>query len=159
MYLFKDYFSNASALSLIGLVQTAAVFVAMPIAKPCVAKFGKKETASIGMLLAGGVYGLLYFMPNLSAIQFIIISAIGMFGFGFFNIVVWAFVTDVIDYHEYLTGLREDGTVYSIYSFARKVDKQLQEESAVLRLQWLDTMQHEEHKHNKRLMEFMHWQP
>ncbi|MGG0287687.1 MFS transporter [Peribacillus butanolivorans] len=73
------------------------------------------------MLLAGGVYGLLYFMPNLSAIQFIIISAIGMFGFGFFNIVVWAFVTDVIDYHEYLTGLREDGTVYSIYSFARKV--------------------------------------
>ncbi|MET3322097.1 UNVERIFIED_ORG: GPH family glycoside/pentoside/hexuronide:cation symporter [Peribacillus simplex] len=121
MYLFKDYFSNASALSLIGFVQTAAVFVAMPIAKPCVAKFGKKETASIGMLLAGGVYGLLYFMPNLSAIQFIIISAIGMFGFGFFNIVVWAFVTDVIDYHEYLTGLREDGTVYSIYSFARKV--------------------------------------
>ena len=39
----------------------------------------------------------------------------------FFNLVVWAFVTDVIDYHEYLTGLREDGTVYSIYSFARKV--------------------------------------
>ena len=38
---------------------------------------------------------------------------------------VWAFVTDVIDYHEYLTGLREDGTVYSIYSFARKVGQAL----------------------------------
>lgn len=57
VYLFKDYFSNASALSLIGFVQTAAVFVAMPIAKPCVAKFGKKETASIGMLLAGEYMG------------------------------------------------------------------------------------------------------
>ena len=44
-----------------------------------------------------------------------------MFGYGFFNLVVWAFVTDVIDYHELLTGLREDGTVYTIYSFARKV--------------------------------------
>ena len=44
-----------------------------------------------------------------------------MFGYGIFNLVVWAFVTDVIDYHEYLTGLREDGTVYSIYSMARKV--------------------------------------
>jgi len=31
------------------------------------------------------------------------------------------FVTDVIDYHEYLTGLREDGTVYAIYSMARKI--------------------------------------
>ncbi|GAA3314894.1 hypothetical protein GCM10020331_008600 [Ectobacillus funiculus] len=27
----------------------------------------------------------------------------------------------MIDYHEYLTGLREDATVYSIYSMARKV--------------------------------------
>ena len=44
-----------------------------------------------------------------------------MFGLGFFSVVCWAFVTDVIDYHELLTGLREDGTVYSIYSFARKV--------------------------------------
>ena len=49
------------------------------------------------------------------------IVAVGMFGFAFFNLVVWAFVTDVIDYHEYLTGLREDATVYSIYSMARKI--------------------------------------
>ena len=48
-----------------------------------------------------------------------------MFGYGFFNFVIWAFVTDVIDYHEFLTGLREDGTVYSIYSFARKVGQAL----------------------------------
>ena len=41
--------------------------------------------------------------------------------YAFFNLVVWAFVTDVIDYHEFLTGLREDGTVYSIYSMARKI--------------------------------------
>ena len=45
---------------------------------------------------------------DLTAIQFVSIYAIGMFGFGFFNLVIWAFVTDVIDYHEYLTGLRED---------------------------------------------------
>ena len=52
-------------------------------------------------------------------------TAVGMFGYAFFNLVVWAFVTDVIDYHEFLTGLREDGTVYSIYSFARKVGQAL----------------------------------
>lgn len=27
----------------------------------------------------------------------------------------------MIDYHEYVTGLREDATVYSIYSMARKI--------------------------------------
>ncbi|MFJ7727920.1 MFS transporter [Neobacillus sp. NPDC097160] len=121
VYLFKDYFGNAKALSMVGLLQTATVLVAMPIVKPLVAKFGKKETASGGLLLATVVYALLYFLPNLHENQFIGILTVAMFGYAFFNLVVWAFVTDVIDYHEYLTGLREDGTVYSIYSFARKV--------------------------------------
>ena len=121
VYLFKDYFGNAKALSMVGLLQAVAVFIAMPFVKPLVAKFGKKEVAAAGILLAAVVYGILYFLPNLTATQFIVILSIAMFGYGIFNLVVWAFVTDVIDYHEYLTGLREDGTVYSIYSMARKV--------------------------------------
>jgi glycoside/pentoside/hexuronide:cation symporter, GPH family len=120
-YLFKDYFGNAKALSMVGLLQSVAVFIGMPMVKPLVARFGKKEVASAGILLAAIVYGVLYLLPNLNATQFIGILSIAMFGYGLFNLVVWAFVTDVIDYHEYLTGLREDGTVYSIYSFARKV--------------------------------------
>ena len=68
---------------------------------------------------------VLYLMPNLSATAFIAIVALALLGYGVFNIVVWAFVTDVIDYQEYLTGLREDGTVYSIYSMARKIGQAL----------------------------------
>ncbi|MEH7744486.1 glycoside-pentoside-hexuronide (GPH):cation symporter [Neobacillus drentensis] len=121
VYLFKDYFANAKALSMVGLLQSIAIFVAMPFIKPLVTKFGKKEVASSGLLLAAIVYGVLYLLPNLTATQFIGILTVGMLGYGIFNLVIWAFVTDVIDYHEYLTGLREDGTVYSIYSMARKV--------------------------------------
>ena len=40
---------------------------------------------------------------------------------GYFNTVVWAMITDVIDDTEVRTGVREDGTVYSVYSFARKL--------------------------------------
>ena len=64
-------------------------------------------------------------MNGLSPIQFIAISSIGMFGFAIFNLVIWAFVTDAIDYQEYITGNREDATVYSIYSFARKIGQAL----------------------------------
>ncbi|MCQ6275662.1 MFS transporter [Bacillus sp. V3B] len=121
VYLFKDYFSNAAALSIVGIIQSASVFVAMPLVTPLVAKYGKKEVASIGMLLAGSAYLLLYFFSDIGVAGFLIGTTVGMFGFAFFNLVIWAFVTDVIDYHEYLTGLREDGTVYSIYSMARKI--------------------------------------
>ncbi|MBS4208031.1 glycoside-pentoside-hexuronide (GPH):cation symporter [Bacillus sp. FJAT-50079] len=121
VYLFKDFFGNAKALSIVGLMQTLTVLIAMPMVRPLVAKFGKKELAAAGLLLSAVVYFILYFLPNLTAIQFIAVLTVAMFGYAFFNLVVWAFVTDVIDYHEYITGLREDGTVYSVYSFARKV--------------------------------------
>ena len=64
VYLFKDYFQNAAALSIVGLIQTATVFLAIPLVQPLVKKFGKKETASAGMLLAALSYGVLYFLPN-----------------------------------------------------------------------------------------------
>lgn len=121
VYLFKNYFESASALSLMGLVQTSIIILAMPLVKPLVAKLGKKELASAGLLLASVMYGMLYFLPNLPVNTFIALMTIATFGYAFFNMVIWAFVTDVIDYHEFLTGLREDGTIYSIYSFARKL--------------------------------------
>ena len=33
--------------------------------------------------------------------------------------VSWALITDVIDYAEIRNGIREDGSVYALYSFAR----------------------------------------
>lgn len=71
VYLFKDYFGNAKALSMVGLLQSVTVFIAMPMVKPLVEKFGKKETVSAGVLLAAFVYVLLYFLPDLTSTQFI----------------------------------------------------------------------------------------
>ena len=54
-----------------------------------------------------------------------ILLLLGSVGMGFFNMVIWAFITDVIDYQEVLTGSRDDGTVYAIYSFSRKLGQAL----------------------------------
>ena len=35
--------------------------------------------------------------------------------------VSWAIITDVIDYSEIKNGVREDGSIYALYSFARKL--------------------------------------
>ena len=42
-------------------------------------------------------------------------------GLGFFNTIIWAMITDVIDDAEVKNGIREDGTIYAVYSFARKL--------------------------------------
>ncbi|WP_085993638.1 MFS transporter [Oceanobacillus senegalensis] len=121
VYLFKDYFESATALSAFTLIQSGAVLFSMPALTPLVKRFGKKEVAAGGMFVAGTGYLILFMIPNISLPVFLTVNVIGLFGFAFFNLIIWAFVTDAIDYQEYLTGSREDGTVYAIYSFARKV--------------------------------------
>ena len=89
--------------------------------QPLVRKFGKKEVGAVGVGILALSFVALYFVPNITVTTYLVVYAIGQLGNGLFNAVLWAYVTDAIDYHEYITGLREDGTVYSIYSMARKV--------------------------------------
>lgn len=57
--------------------------------------------------------------------MFLVLFFIATIGASIFNVIVWAFITDVIDYQEVKTHHREDGTVYAVYSFARKLGQAL----------------------------------
>lgn len=121
IYLFKDYFGNATIMSIFGLIQGGAIFLAMPTLAPLVKRFGKKEVGLTGLLIAGTMYITLYLIPGITLIQFMVINIIGLVGFSYFNLILWAYVTDALDYQEYLVGSREDGTVYSLFTFTRKI--------------------------------------
>ncbi len=77
------------------------------------------------MLAAGALYLLLFFLRLKSIPPFVVILFLATVGSGLFNLVIWAFITDIIDYQEVVTGKREDGSVYAVYSFARKVGQAL----------------------------------
>lgn len=124
-YLYKDYFENTKALSLAGLVSVLNVIVVAPAVAPISKKFGKKESASAALLFSAVAYFLLFLFPTKNAFLFVGLNFIANLGYMLFNFMLWAFVTDVIDYQEYRTEVREDGTVYSIYSFARKIGQAL----------------------------------
>jgi GPH family glycoside/pentoside/hexuronide:cation symporter len=42
-------------------------------------------------------------------------------GLGFYTCVSWALMADAIDYNEWKNGTKEEGTVYSLHSFFRKI--------------------------------------
>lgn len=124
-YLFIDYFKNSTALSLMnfaGLLPTVIIF---PFVVPISKKYGKKEASAVGCIIGGVASLVLYFLHFREVTPFILVSVVGYFGFGFFNMVIWAFITDIIDDNEVRTGNREDGTIYAVYSFARKLGQAL----------------------------------
>ncbi len=125
-YLYPDYFGNAAGISLFTVLSTVEMLaVVAPISVPLSKKYGKKESAVAGMLLSGVVFTVMFLLHLKNMWVFLVLSMIGYLGLGFFNTVIWANITDVIDEQEVVTGEREDGTVYAVYSFARKVGQAL----------------------------------
>ncbi len=120
-YLFKDYFQAPGLLGLAGMVGMLAIFVALPLTTKLVAKFGKKNVAAYTLIISIVAYGVMVFVPNKNPMVYIALTTVSGIGTAFFNMLIWALVGDAIDYQEYITGKREEGTVYAAYSLARKL--------------------------------------
>lgn len=83
-------------------------------------RFGKKETA-IGSFVIGVVAnGLNFFLPT-NIYSFIFLVTIGYIALAIPNGITWAFVSDVIDYGEWNTGIRREGITYAAFNFSRKI--------------------------------------
>ena len=84
-------------------------------------KFGKKEWIMYSATFSVVVYAILFFFPLENPMLFIIINGICYLGVSGFQVLVWALVNDAIDYQELQTGKRNEGIVYSAYTFFRKL--------------------------------------
>lgn len=124
-YIYPDYYNNADAASLSTVFMMVGMIVAAVVAKPLVKKFGKAEISIVSNLFAGVVCILLFFVRPDSVWVYIAFQAVCWLGLGVFSMVSWALITDVIDAAEIKNGIREDGSVYAMYSFARKLGQAL----------------------------------
>lgn len=124
-YVFPNYYGNAKIQSLSVVMMGGGMIIAAVIAKPLSKKFGKAEISVASNMVAGIVCFLLYFIRPQNVWVYVAFQFLCWFGLGIFSMVVWALITDVIDYSEIKNGIREDGSVYALYSFARKLGQAL----------------------------------
>lgn len=120
-YLFADYFKNTAALSVYSMLSLPVMFILAAVSTKLAIKFGKKECGVAGMLFSGIAYVILGFLKVKNVWLFVALVFISMLGMYFFQMQCYALVTDVIDDLEVKNGTRDDGTVYGIYSFSRKI--------------------------------------
>lgn len=121
-YVFPNYYGSAKAQSVSQLIGTLAVLlVCAPLAAPIASKIGKKELSTIGSFTGAIVFLICFIVKPQNPYVYVVFYTLGFIGLGFFNTVIWAMITDVIDDAEVKNGIREDGTIYAAYSFARKL--------------------------------------
>ncbi|MBE6595203.1 MAG: MFS transporter [Ruminococcaceae bacterium] len=123
--IFQSYYNNVQISGVVQLFAMIPIVCFTPLARKMVAKFGKKELATFGSLCSiGAGLGLFIITPNntnLDLILYIVFQLIFSLGLGIYSTVSWAMMGDAIDYNEWKTGTREEGTVYSLHSFFRKL--------------------------------------
>lgn len=121
-YVFPEVYNSAKAQSMSSLFSSIAILVVCaPLAAKLADRFGKKELSAVSCLFGAGVFLICLLIYPKNPWIYVLFFVLAYIGLGFFNTVIWAMITDVIDDAEVKNGVREDGAIYSMYSFARKL--------------------------------------
>jgi len=120
-YVYPNFYGNTTAQSASTITMVVAMFLAAGLAKPLAGRFGKAEVSVASNLLAAAVCFFTFFICPENVWIYVGLMTLCWLGLGMFSMVNWSLITDVIDYSELKNGVREDGTVYALYSFARKL--------------------------------------
>lgn len=124
-FLYKEYYKVPQVMTLVSLVSIPVMILCFPLIPKVSGKFGKKN-----VILFCSAYNLvlafiLFLVPIPNVYLFLVINTLAGSGQTAFMMLIWAFVTDCIDYQEYQTNERSDGSLYSIYTFSRKLGSTL----------------------------------
>lgn len=124
--MFATYFNQASMSGIVQMIGFLPMVLFLPFIKKLVNKFGKKEASVAGTIVSvvGGLIMLVFpTIANRSTALVVYLIGLILFGIGMgvYTCVSWAMMGDAIDYNEWKFGTREEGTVYSLHSFFRKL--------------------------------------
>ena len=129
---FQIYFDNTQISGIVSAFAMLPIVVFTPLARKMVVKYGKKELSIVGSIcyVIGGL--MLFLAPlgiipvteantGIDLIVYISAQLVMALGLGIYSTVSWAMMGDAIDYNEWKFGTREEGVVYSLHSFFRKL--------------------------------------
>ena len=123
--LFQTYFKNPEISGIVQMFSMIPILCFTPLARKAVEKYGKKELCIVGSLCsvvaAVGLVVLPITPDNKGLVIYILCQLLYNLGLGIYSTVSWALMGDAIDYNEWKTGKREEGVVYSLHSFFRKL--------------------------------------
>ena len=139
--MFQSYFKNAQISGLVSMFAMLPIILFTPLARKMVVRFGKKELATVGSIICVIACALMLVLPitpdGKGIAIYILCQLVYALGLGIYTTVSWAMMGDAIDYNEWKTGHREEGTVYALHSFFRKLAQGVGPALALVVMTWL----------------------
>lgn len=115
-YVFMTYFQDTSSLAMASLTTMGPMLLGMVFLKPLVKRFGKKALVTWPLLGSALMHGANMLLP-LGPKEWIFCQLMASACITCLNLLLWFLIADAVDYQAYLTGQRNDGTVYATITF------------------------------------------
>lgn len=135
--MFLEYYGRPELFSIVNFSQIFVLIIALPLVPRLSAIFGKQKFLLTAVGINFIVSLFLLFVPIANPYLFMAIFIIGNIGQTVFTMLVWALVSDCLDYHEWKFDYRSDGSLYSIYTFSRKIGSTIASTLASYSLAWI----------------------
>lgn len=136
-FFWKEYYHTPQILTYITLFTMPIMLLLFPVIPGLVKRFGKRKTILGPAVVGFGVSLIMMFVPIPNPWVFFALNIVATFGNSVFSMLVWALVTDCLDYQQEITGERADGSVYSLFTFARKLGSTIASTLASYALGWI----------------------
>jgi glucuronide carrier protein len=117
----RDVLGDANYFIILTVVSTGAMIVMAPLIPKIVRTFGKKRAYILaGALGVVGGVGISLSPPSTPAIPIFFFAVVGI-AIAVVNTLMFALEADTVEYGEWKTGVRTEGTTYALFSFTRKL--------------------------------------
>ena len=130
IYMYRDVLGALSMMSIMTLVSMGLSFIFLALVPKVVAKAGLEKTVRASQLISVVLYVILFLLPN----NIFVYMAVSAFASGFGGITVlmqWGMVGEAIDYNEYVTGKRTEGSIYGTFNLMRRIGQAIGSSAAV----------------------------
>ena len=146
-YMYIDILGDIGLQSFASVISMPVMFGGLIIAPILAKKFDLvaiiRTCILVGCIMLGGCFAYAVAVPVMNPWIYMIWSGVGT---GLVTLSVqlqWGLVGESIDYNEYLTGKRSEGSIYGVFSLTRRIGQTLSASLAVLMITWFGYVAHD----------------
>ena len=144
-YMYADVLGDIGLASFASIISMPVMFGGLIVAPILAKKFDLvaiiRTAILVGCILLGGCFAYAMLVEVMVPMVYIVWSGVGT---GLVTLSVqlqWGLVGESIDYNEYLTGKRSEGSIYGVFSLTRRIGNTLAASLAVLMISWFGYIQ------------------
>jgi len=138
-YMYADVLGSLGMMSTASLLSMPLSIVFLALAPKAAKKLGLTKLIRVGLITSAVLYVGLFALVmtiDINPWLYVVIATLAA-GFSSLSILMqWGMVGEAIDYNEYLTGKRTEGSIYGTFSLTRRIGTTIGSSLGVLMLGW-----------------------